>query len=169
MRANLARSDFKGRLVIHVQEFDSGVGEQPYDEKGLEGGCNRVQNALIWVMNNNNLLKEEGVGTVMIAAIENYIQKGDPAVDYGVVIFYNAMLVKAAATLSRGVTVPQDFLNEAEAGGFDDKEKKCGKITLGKVLEQVFGVDRKNWHEVVCGISRYDLLEEAVEELDVPF
>ena len=161
MKAVLGK-DFKGRLVLHVQDFESGVGKQPYDEKGLEGGCNRIKNALIWLMNNKKLLEDEGVGTVMIAAIENYIQRGNPAVDYGVVIFYNATLNKAAATLSRGVTVPQDFLHEAEASGFDDGEKKCGKITLGQVLEKVFGVDSKNWHEVVCGISRYDLLKEAV-------
>ena len=167
MKAVLKGKDFKGRLVPHVEDFESGVGKQPYDEKGLDGGCNRIQNALIWLMNNKKLLEDEGVGTVMIAAIENYIQRGNPAVDYGVVIFYNATLNKAAATLSRGVTIPQDFLHETEASGFDDGEKKCGKITLGKVLEKVFGVDSGNWHEVVCGISRYDLLEEALENLDV--
>lgn len=167
MQADLERTNFKGRLVTHVDEFESGVGEQPYDEKGLEGAYNRLRNALTWLMNNEKLLEDERVGTVMIAAIESYIQRGNPAVDYGVVIFYNAMLDKAAATLFCGVTVPQDFLNEAEAGGFDDNEKKRGKITLGKVLEQVFDVERRNWHEVVCGRSRYDIVEEAVEKLDV--
>jgi hypothetical protein len=51
MKADLERTNFKGRLVTHVEEFESGVGEQLYDEKGLEGAYNRIHNALTWLMN----------------------------------------------------------------------------------------------------------------------
>jgi non-canonical (house-cleaning) NTP pyrophosphatase len=169
MKAHLERIDFKGELVTHVEDFESDVGKQPYEEKGQEGACNRIRNALTWVMNNQKLLQDKCIGTVMISAIENSInRKEDPAVDYGTVIFYNATLNKTAATLSHGVTVPQVFLDMAQARGFDDDEEKCGKVTAGTVMEEVFGVDSRNWHEVVCGRSRYDILGEAVERLDVP-
>jgi hypothetical protein len=165
------KDELKGQrnlLIPYSEDLDSGVGQQPYDEKGLEGAWTRIRNGLAWLNNNKHILEEKKVGTVLVAAIENYIQRGEPAVDYGIVVIYNATINKVATAISRGVTVPGEFLKEAEAYGFDDDAKKCGKRTVGKVLAETFGIDHRNWHEVVCGISRYQLLTDAVSKLDVP-
>ncbi|KAF2466211.1 uncharacterized protein BDR25DRAFT_395763 [Lindgomyces ingoldianus] len=160
--------DKSSRIIIHQQSVDSGVGNQPYDEKGLEGAYNRIRNTLAWLNHNQGILEEKKIGTVLVGVIENYIQRstdGLSAVDYGVVVIYNATTGKVAGAISRGVTVPQTFLEEAEGQGFNDAGGKSGKVTVGEILEQNFGIDAANWHEVVCGTSRYALLEEALSTL----
>jgi hypothetical protein len=177
------------RLIIQqLEDISSDVGNQPYDEKGLEGACNRIRNAVDWLMRNGkSVLEEKKVGTVLVVGIENYIERkivasivddsidrdqGDDnctaAIDYGIVMIYNATTMKAAAAVSRGVGVQKAFLDEAEALGFDDEERKCGKVTVGEVLAKYFHVDKGNWHEVVCDVSRYVLLQEALERLILP-
>jgi len=52
-----------------------------------------------------------------------------------------------------------------------NEQKTGGKVTYGSVLATHFGkkfngVDvSKDWHQVVTGESRYDLLRQTVEEL----
>ena len=169
VRAKLKPMNRDHLLIPHVQNFDSNVGQQPYDEKGLEGACNRIRNALDWLSDNKQILKDKNVGTVLVAAIENFIQRGEVAVDYGMVVVYNATLNEAAAACSEGVPVQQEFLKKAEAWGFDDiKGRKCGKRTVGKILQEIFGIDGADWHEIVCGTSRYVLLRGVMEKLKMP-
>lgn len=162
----------RNRLIVYQQNVDSGVGNQPYDEKGLEGAFTRIRNALAWLGRHPEVLKINKVGTVLVGAIENFIQRagnGKPAVDYGIVVIYNATRSKTVGSISRGVTVPQEFLEEAEAKGFDDEARKSGKVTVGEVLARNFDIDAANWHEVVCGISRYALLTEALDGMKIPW
>lgn len=60
----------------------------------------------------------------------------------------------------------QAFLKEAKTQGFDDA-KRSGKITVGEVLAQIFGIDTANWHEVTRGVSHYVLLERAMNSPDI--
>ncbi|OCK73628.1 hypothetical protein K432DRAFT_364633 [Lepidopterella palustris CBS 459.81] len=162
----------QSHLIIHQQNIDSGVGNQPYDENGARGAYTRIRNALSWLHENIQMLEEKKIGTVVVGAIENYIQRPldcGPAVDYGVVVLYNATARTTAGAVSRGVTVPKEFLEEAEAEGFDDETdgRKSGKVTVGEVLERTFGIDKADWQKVVCGISRYVLLQEALDSFEV--
>lgn len=165
-------AEYAARLIPLQVEVESGVGEQPYDEKGLEGACNRIRNPLSWFERNQDVLRQNRVGTVLVGVIENYIERRSPpegaaAVDYGIVAVYNATVCKLAVAISRGVIVPQAYLKEAEDRGFDDDEGKCGKVTVGQILAHNFGLDAADWHKVFCGTSRYGLLEEALRSLDI--
>ncbi|OCL03249.1 hypothetical protein AOQ84DRAFT_155633 [Glonium stellatum] len=161
--------DRKSHLIIHQQNVDSDVGNQPYDENGIKGAYKRIHNALSWLEENVSMLEEKKIGTVVVGAIENYIQRSldsKPAVDFGVVVMYNATTRTVVGAISKGVTVPKEFLEEAEAEGFDDgNERKSGKVTVGDVLERNFGVDKADWQKLVCGISRYTLLQEALDRV----
>lgn len=154
--------------------FDSGVGEQPYNEAGLLGAWNRISNALNFLDDPENqaILKEGKIGTVMVASIESYIQiiDVDRPTDYGVVVIHNATTNKTVATLSQGVTVPTKYLEKARELGFEDDEENCGKVTVGVVFaREAEGIDKANWHEVVAGKSRYDILTEAVSKVEIPW
>ena len=46
--------------------------------------------------------------------------------------------------------------------------KKCGKVTVGKILARKFNVDKEKWHAVVCGLWRYLKLHEAFKSLVLP-
>lgn len=52
---------------------ESDVGEQPYNEAGALGAHNRISNALcdIIVLGNRDTLASKGIGTPMVASIEN--------------------------------------------------------------------------------------------------
>ncbi|KAH8719557.1 hypothetical protein GQ44DRAFT_712238 [Phaeosphaeriaceae sp. PMI808] len=170
VRAHLG-SEQKSRLVVHSRLIPSEVGEQPYDENGLRGAYNRIRNTLRFLEQNEEMLKADRIGTVLIGAIENFIQRssdGGSAVDYGIVVMYNATTKKMVGTISRGVTVPQRFLEQAQTEGYEDEERKSGKVTVGEVLAEIFGVDKGNWHEIIVGVSRYTLLEEAIQSLEIP-
>lgn len=154
---------------------ESEVGEQPYDKAGALGAYNRISNALHALATspeNQAILAKEQIGTVIAASIENYIQAtGVPrAVDYGVVMVHNATTGQTVTELSRGVTVPQAFVARARLDGFEDEDKNHGKVTVGSILAaSVPGLDKADWHTVLAGTSRYDLLKEAIDKLEIPW
>ncbi|KAK4443853.1 hypothetical protein QBC34DRAFT_416239 [Podospora aff. communis PSN243] len=161
--------------TVHVLVLpaDSNVGEQPYDEAGAEGARNRIQNALQSL--NESVLVEREIGTIMAASIENFIQRPSEGtdvkpVDYGLVMVYNATTRRAVTAMSRGVTVPRAYYEFARSFGAErGHDGMYGRVTVGEVLEaNVEGVDRADWHAVVAGVSRYELLEDAVEGISVP-
>ncbi|KAF2002633.1 hypothetical protein P154DRAFT_130860 [Amniculicola lignicola CBS 123094] len=179
-KTKLLRETFENQIpkgqILHTLciAFDSGVGEQPYNEAGLQGAWNRISNALHYLdkPENQTILKEEKIGTVIVASIENYIQITDVErpTDYGVIVIHNTTTDKTVATLSQGVTVPIKYLDRARKLGFEDEEKNFGKVTVGVLFaEEVEGIDKANWHEVVAGKSRYDILTEAVSKIDIPW
>jgi non-canonical (house-cleaning) NTP pyrophosphatase len=161
-------------LHVLVLPAESNVGEQPYDEAGAEGARNRIQNSLQSL--EESVLAEKGIGTVIAASIENFIQRpsdgtGLNPVDYGLVMMYNATSRRSFSALSRGVTVPRAYYELARSlGGEGLHDEIYGRVTVGEVMAaSVGGVDRANWHAVVAGVSRYELLEEAMEGISVPW
>ena len=176
---------------------DSAVGEQPYDSAGPQGAFNRVVNAVRLLgtdplgKDGRAAVRERGVGTVVVGAVENFIVRPgagacgggyDVPVDYGVVVLCRIPLVYDGDSgvqgspgewewkvgVSKGVRVPVDYWRAAEGGwGFEDEERRFGKKTVGEVLaENVEGLDKADWHRDLAGVSRYDLLEEVMREMD---
>ncbi|KAK3382534.1 hypothetical protein B0T24DRAFT_601923 [Lasiosphaeria ovina] len=184
---NEARGAAASGVQVHAHTVvaSSGVGEQPYDDAGVQGARGRINNALRALAadaeTTRALLAENRIGTVFVAAIENYIDTGAGAdmtttdanprpTDYAVVVVHNATTGQSAAGLSGGTTVPRRYFDYARRLGFDDAAAKHGKVTVGEVLApNVPGIDKANWHIVVAGKSRYDLIAEAIERLQIPW
>lgn len=65
-------------MVVHkvIVPVESGVGEQPYNEAGMVGAHNRINNAIHRLLGRDYkpILQSKGIGTVILMAIENYIQ-----------------------------------------------------------------------------------------------
>jgi ribosomal protein S6E (S10) len=122
--------------------------------------------------------EDRGIGSVIVGAVENYIRisrDNDSAADFGIVAFYNV----AAGVLIQGVTqgVPMQlcYLTEARDEG-NLVGKSAGYVTYGNILKKhfkaaalrVYGSSLdigSNWHEVVCGRSRYCILMETCQDL----
>ena len=100
-----------------IVPVDSEVGEQPYNDAGIIGAYNRINNALIRLdtAEYEKILREKNIGTVIVASIESYIQVDDVdrPTDYGVVVVYNATTQQTAACSSWGVTIPLTFVDRA--------------------------------------------------------
>jgi hypothetical protein len=108
-------------------------------------------------------------------------------VDYGFVVLCRVPVARAGsvesagpwewrAGISRGVTVPVDYWREAERAGFEDEENpkdarrpRFGKVTVGSLLAKHAGLSSANWHEQLAGVSRYDLLADAMGRMEAPW
>ncbi|KAK3941800.1 hypothetical protein QBC46DRAFT_340113 [Diplogelasinospora grovesii] len=164
-------------LELHYETFkaESDVGEQPYDlQTGLEGASNRIKNA------QNMLAPEKAAAatTVILASIENYIQyhgkDGRPMqrpIDYGMIVMHNVSTKKTVVRITQGVTLPLVYVEEARKRGFEDVGQQLhGCVTVGQVLkERDSSLDKANWHLVLAGKSRYDLLREAMLGMEIPW
>ncbi|KAL2125012.1 hypothetical protein VTJ04DRAFT_1377 [Mycothermus thermophilus] len=194
LRDHLAATKPPGVNLDHLEvKADSQVGEQPLDSAGPQGAVNRVANAASKLFKDDSKmrdLRERAIGTVIVGAVENFIYRHaswtdkdgqtvhGPA-DYGVLVFCRISLVPGRADVerirwsqlgvSRGVTVPADFMNFARTLGFDDEEELHGKVTVGEVIAANTGIDKANWHLPLAGASRYELLKEAMEKMKVPW
>jgi hypothetical protein len=178
-KGRLLREAFENQkpkdVVMHsiAVPFDSGVGEQPYNEAGVLGAHTRVSNALRYLNapEHQEALVSKGIGTVIVASIENYIQLGNVGrpTDYGVVVIHNATAGETAAGLSWGVTVPPGYVDGARRFGFEGNPNH-GRVTVGKILAaHVPGLDEADWHSVLAGRSRYDLLSDTISRLTIPW
>jgi len=162
-------------VTLHtvVMGFDSGVGEQPYNDAGVLGAHNRISNAIQHISSreNHELLRANNIGTVLIASIENFIQlrNVDRPTDYGVVVVHNATTGQTAVAMSSGVTVPEDYIDRARRFGFANNADH-GRVTVGQILAaNVPGLDKADWHSILAGRSRYELLSEAIAQLSIPW
>lgn len=162
--------------VVHkvIVPVESGVGEQPYNEAGIAGAHNRISNAIRRLLLDTEykpILRTKGIGTVILMAIENYIQTDAvprPA-DYGVVIVHNASAGKTTGCFSSGVTVPPAFVDRARRFGFVGKNPNHGRVTVGQILAaHVPGVDKADWQKTLAGRSRYVILEDAIRRVPFP-
>ncbi|KAM7209981.1 hypothetical protein V8F06_014638 [Rhypophila decipiens] len=181
-KTDLLISTFQSKLPTRYSALhnltlpvSSEVGEQPYNGAGPIGAYNRIRNALDVLSNSSrhiNFTREKNIGTLMVAAIENYIEIDRcPArpTDYGVVVVHNASTGKTSACVSSGTTIDSVWVDRARKLGVDGHEDH-GKVTVGRVLaERMPGIDEANWHVVLAGRSRYDILREAVEGLELPW
>lgn len=164
------------------------------DEEGhlralVDGGYGTL---LVGAVENYIWRKPEGEKTVRKRVGGGGVEKGKRGgrvvmvapkvpVDYGVVVFCVVSLVGGVVGgepkvewvmgVSGGVTVPVQFYREAVKYGFEDgMTRRQGKVTVGKVLgHNIPGLDHANWHEALAGVSRYDLLEEAMKGMTVPW
>jgi non-canonical (house-cleaning) NTP pyrophosphatase len=163
-------------LELHYEKFKAGsdVGEQPYDlQTGLEGASNRIRNAQTVLSPE----KAAAATTVILASIENYIQyHGEDGrsmqrpVDYGMIVMHNVSTKKTVVRITKGVTMPLVYVEEARKRGFEDIGRQHGCVTVGEVLkERDPGLDKANWHLVLAGKSRYDLLREAMLGMEIPW
>lgn len=161
--------------VLHTLALpaDSGVGEQPYNQAGADGARQRISSALELLRTEEQEQKRRQleIGTVVVASIENYMQTDGGVArptDYGIVSFYNCDSGVCKIGVSRGVTVSPDYVERAKRYGFEDKEGIHGRVTVGQVMAaNVPGLDKADWHKVVAGVSRYDLLAEAVDKMEI--
>jgi len=162
--------------VVHfdIVPVQSDVGEQPYNAAGGRGAWSRISNALEFITSSEELVAAHAsrqAGQIYVAAIESFIQTEDlerPA-DFGVVALYNVLKNTSTGTLSKGVTIDPALVDAAKQYGCDDHDEDCGRVTVGNVIAARFaGVDKANWHELVAGVSRYDLLTAAIESLELP-
>jgi hypothetical protein len=53
-------------------------------------------------------------------------------------MLYNATTRKAIHGISRGITVPDEYLLEAKQRGFIDSQRKGGRVTVGTILKERF-------------------------------
>lgn len=162
-------------VVLHSMSlpFDSSVGEQPYNEAGVLGAHNRISNASrhLNTPEYQEMLSSKGIGTVLVASIENYIQLDnvERPTDYGVVVIHNASTGDTTAGLSWGVTVPPAYVDRARRFGFEGNPN-YGRVTVGQILAaHVPGLDQADFHNVLAGRSRYDLLSEVIGRLTIPW
>ncbi|KAH7028038.1 uncharacterized protein B0I36DRAFT_146533 [Microdochium trichocladiopsis] len=161
-------------VYFDIVPVQSDVSEQPYNGAGSGGALNRIRNAVMHVAQSPELMElyhERNAQAIYVAAIESFIQTKDidrPA-DFGVVALCNVLQNSYTGCASRGVTIDPVFVEAARQYGFDMGNEDYGAVTVGTVLASRFpSIDKANWHEVVAGVSRYDLLTEAIESLSLP-
>jgi non-canonical (house-cleaning) NTP pyrophosphatase len=152
---------------------ESGVGEQPYNEAGLKGAYNRINNALNRLHSEEfkNLFINKHIGTVIVASIESFIQTEniDRPSDFGVIVIHNATTQKTESCLSEGVTVSPKYVSRAQRFGCDG-DPNYGKVTVGQIMAaRVPTLDKANWQAVLANCSRYELLKNAIKEIPVPW
>ncbi|KAL2157987.1 hypothetical protein VTH06DRAFT_4796 [Thermothelomyces fergusii] len=173
--------------LSHCQvRAESGVGEQPYDAAGPRGAFNRAVNAVAALLADGArraaLVEDRRVGTLLVGAIENFVLRrgggggGGGPVDHGFVVLCRVSLLDGSwdwvVGVSRGVTVPWEYYSAAQKLGFEDEgdgdgeARRCGRVTIGKLLSANAGVDDADWSQALVGVSRYELLREALEAME---
>ncbi|PHH64323.1 hypothetical protein CDD81_4680 [Ophiocordyceps australis] len=154
---------------------DSGVGEQPYDEAGIAGAYNRINAALDSLQSKTcaHILVSKQIGTVIVGAIENFVQtkNGDSLpTDHGIIVLHNATQSKTVSCLTSGVTIAPEYVDRARRFGFVNGNQSHGRITVGQIMAAHLGrgLDKADWQKTLAKVSRYQLLAEAAQALQLP-
>lgn len=146
---------------------------QPYNEMGVQELRGRIEAMMRYVGGMRHFMKSKGIGTVVIGAIQSYIRISTldgSAAEFSIVMLYNAETTTVIQGICEGVPVQTEYLRDARGAGFWDEEATEGKTTYGETLERIFfrtaqsrlrsGLGIANdWHWIVCGQSRHDLLQ----------
>lgn len=153
---------------------ESGVGEQPYNEAGVMGAYNRINNALQALQGEQyrSVMVNNAASTVIVASIESYIQTNnvDRPTDFGAIVIHNATTGRTTSGLSVGTTVDPVYVDRARRFGFEHSNPNHGRVTVGQILAaHIEGLDKANWHEVLARRSRYDMLKTAVDAMEFPW
>jgi hypothetical protein len=168
----------EGELITYHFEYKTSA-QQPYNKMGMTCLLERIEAMVEFAEQNSHILEDYRIGTVVIGAVESFIQTSSidtSGAEFGLVMLYNAKTQCVVQGTSKGVPVEGEYLQEARSGGFWDDEKDRGKMTYGEILRKIFhkaaqkefGVDydiAKDWHRVVCGVPRYRLLRDVVQNL----
>ncbi|KAJ1328114.1 inosine/xanthosine triphosphatase [Microdochium nivale] len=171
------RLPIKSTVHFDVVPSESCVGEQPYDDAGTKGAWNRMRNAMLHITgcpDMTRLWEQRKPSEVFFATIENFIQTTSIArpTDFGVVIVASAKRRTYSGCITTGVTVDPRYVDAARCYGADGDfggVANHGRVTVGTVLASRYpGLDKANWHEVVAGVSRYELLRRAINSLPLP-
>ncbi|KAF2110371.1 hypothetical protein BDV96DRAFT_651016 [Lophiotrema nucula] len=111
------------------------------------------------------------IGTVFVALIENNIRTADIDVptDNGIIIIHNATKNQTSSAVSEGVTGPPQYVERARELGYTGWVDH-GSVTVGEVLEaNIEGLDKRDWHSILSGTLRYELLEKAAGHIAIPW
>jgi hypothetical protein len=168
----------EGELITYLFEYKTSA-QQLYNNMGMTCLLDRIEAMVEFVEQNSHMLEDYRIGTVIIGAVESFIQTSSidtSGAEFGLVMLYNAKTQCVVQGTSKGVPVEGEYLQEARSGGFWDNKKDRGKMTYGEILRKIFhkaaqrefGADydiAKDWHRAVCGISRYCLLRDVVQSL----
>ena len=155
---------------------ESGVDNELYDENATLGAYNRTLYALRHSNNNWSRCKKlpdtQVVGTLLVVCVEKYIRLSvsaeDDPVGYELVTIYNARTKEMASAVSRGVRIPEDYVNEAL--NLDYSAKKQGNYTdEGVLTANVEGLAPEELGVSLTGISWDILLWDALDKLRVPY
>jgi len=143
---------------------------QVYNGQGVQALANRIEAMTNSVDPDQELIQTGDIGTIVIGAIQGYVRtsKWDGSgAAFELVTLYNATTGGIIQGVSRGVPLQAEYLREAREGD----------ITYGVALEPIFSrAARKRfgcdfnivneWCWVVCGQSRYDLLQAVAKDLE---
>jgi hypothetical protein len=172
IKKDLENINNKEATLVTLQNDVETPAAQPYDDMGVKCLTARTEAMVAHIRTLNEYLEQKKIGTIVIGVVENYIRKSD-GVDFGIVMVYNVTINKRVWGVSSGVPTQKEYLEEAQQEGFVDDQKTGGRITYGSVLERLFGDAAReenidisaNWHELVCGKPRYELLKEVIKKL----
>lgn len=160
---------FGARLdTIWRQKAPSGEVEQPVGAaQGVRGACGRINNAIRALNQDQSFtqyLISHQIGRLLAVSVENFISgSSENTVDYAFVVIYNIISNRYVAGFSRGCNFPTRFVNEAQTEISLAMEKTIGDI----IEEHNPKVTHDDPHRYLCGVSRYDLIIQALNNLMV--
>jgi hypothetical protein len=174
-------------------DAESGVNEQPYNEKGMLGAVNRAMSAVKALesgkLKTATLHRQEvaglaPVGTldnfqqgfkrVLVFSIESYFEVSQHKLsrqvhggaDYGALLLFDAFTGKHLMAISEGVRVPWFFIKAALLKG--GNLEQGGDVTVGSELaSRIEGFDGKSWQHLIAGSgnTRREILLRAAASL----
>ncbi|KAF4969897.1 hypothetical protein FSARC_2954 [Fusarium sarcochroum] len=155
-----------------IRTSDDGY-SQSFDEQGKTCAEKRVWKvANTFNENYSDYLEDNRIGTVLFAVIESFFQLSnvERPVDAAVIVVHNAMTGQTEAGVSKGVTLHPAFVEEARSRGFVYGDQERCRTTAGEVVaERIKDVDKANWQEPASGKSRYEIVGERIEAMNIPW
>ncbi|KAF4965533.1 hypothetical protein FSARC_6683, partial [Fusarium sarcochroum] len=162
-------------IALHflcIPTSDDGY-SQPFDEQGKTCAKKRIWKASnAFMRDHSSYLEDNRIGTVLFAVIESFFQLGnvERPVDAAVIAVYNAMTGQTEAGVSKGVTLHPAFVEEARSRGFVYGDQERCSTTVGEIVaERIESVKKADWHEPACGTSRYTIVGERIEAMNIPW
>lgn len=138
---------------------------------GIIGAISRINDALASLsLEDINALKERGIRTIWVVAIENYIRLDNgTSTDFAILMIHNATTGETVWVTSRGAVFPEAWVKYTRSLGFEAEECLKGKFTVrGNMGKHTPGMDGKNPHIYLTGLCRFnDLLGEAFDSVTI--
>ncbi|GKU09455.1 unnamed protein product [Fusarium langsethiae] len=167
-------NDINSLLFEEIPVSDDGC-SQPCNGQGSIRAKDRIMKAMHRFRvepQYETYLKDKGVGIVIIAVIESFYERksGQRPVEAAIIIEFNVSNGETVTKTTKGTTLNQWFLDEAERrGGYVDDNKDCLRTTPGEIVEErVQGVDAADWHEHAVEKPRKKFFEETLSVMQIP-